>query len=146
MAVSDYTVASVALPSDVDKSSSSVSLIDAVTAANLQGSGKISSSAENLLLLLKKTPKVIGMLRNLAPEATIFGFKLLDNAPKETLIDVGFKLLVDNACDFVLANDAAEVSHEKHIGYLINKNRKYETFNSKPEIATAIAQAALQQI
>jgi len=143
MAVSDYKTTAVAQPSRV-VGDVGMSLIDAIKAANMQGHGKISSDADSLLLLLEKTPKVIAMLRGLAPGAVIVGFKLLDNVTRDVLIDTGFRLLNNNSCDFVLANDATQVGEDAHVGYLIDRNRKYEMHNTKAEIAAAIVRAVVK--
>jgi phosphopantothenate-cysteine ligase len=46
-------------------------------AAPVNGKGKISSDNEDLLVVLERAPKIISMLRPLAPDAVIVGFKLL---------------------------------------------------------------------
>ena len=125
MAVSDYRVKAVSTPHGISRDIN----------------GKINSDHDEIILHLEKTPKIIGMLRKMSPKSTIVGFKLLDNVPRGTLIDAGYALLVKNDCDFVLANDAAEISGETHKGYLIDKKCKYTTHGTKAEIADAIVNA-----
>ena len=127
MAVSDYRVKSVSVPGG----------------AYQDISRKISSGYDEITLHLEKTPKIIGMLRGMSPKSTIVGFKLLSDVPRGTLIDVGYSLLTKNDCDFVLANDAAEIAGDAHKGYLIDKNRQYSEYGTKAEIATAIVRATL---
>jgi len=131
MAVSDYAV-------------KTVTTIDAIKNGEyeLDGEcktdGKISSEIEDLVIILKKTPKVIGEIKKIQPETLLVGFKLLTNVEKELLIDTGFKLLQKNSCDLVLANDLSEISGDKHIGYLISKDGRYEKLLNKKQIADAI--------
>jgi phosphopantothenate-cysteine ligase len=100
--------------------------------------GKISSEIEDLVIVLKKTPKVIGEIKKLQKDTVLVGFKLLTNVDKDVLINTGFKLLQQNDCSMVLANDLTEITGENHIGYLISQNGEYERFTTKKEIAEAI--------
>ena len=140
MAVSDYTVTAAADAATIKRSGT---LADSIRDADLRNTanGKISSDIDTMVLLLERTPKVIRMLRGLAPKAVLIGFKLLQNVPRGTLIDTAKKLLDANDCDFVLANDGMEISEDKHVGYLLDKNGDYKQYNTKTEIAAAIAAA-----
>jgi len=105
--------------------------------------GKIGSGYDEITVHLEKTPKIIGMLRGLSPKSTIVGFKLLSNVPRGTLINVGHALLAKNDCDFVLANDAAEIAKDMHRGYLIDKDGQYSQYETKAKIAQAIVRTTL---
>lgn len=100
--------------------------------------GKISSEIDDLVIVLKRTPKVIGEIKKLRKDTILVGFKLLSNVSKEELIETGFRLLKKNDCDLVLANDLAEIQGDRHVGHLISKNGDYETMTTKKEIAEAI--------
>ncbi len=104
---------------------------------------KIPSSAGNPVILLEPTPKIIPELRQLAPDAVIVGFKLLDEVPHDELLSVAKKLMEKNDCDFVLANDYQTVQGgaQSHVGHLMARGGKVETFTGKPEIAKGIAAA-----
>jgi len=127
MAVSDYRVKSVLTTDGISQDIN----------------GKIGSNHDEIILHLEKTPKIIGILREMAPNSIIVGFKLLDNVPHKMLIDTGHRLLMQNKCNFVLANDATEIIGDVHKGYLIDKNCNYSTHSTKTEIAQAILQATL---
>jgi phosphopantothenate-cysteine ligase len=103
--------------------------------------GKIPSDAEDLVILMKRTPKVISMLRGLLPHAVIVGFKLLDGVPLAELIDAGRAILKRNDCDFVLANDLKNIGGAGHVGHLIDSSGAYVTYNSKEEIARGVVGA-----
>ncbi len=100
--------------------------------------GKISSEIEDPVIILEKTPKAIGEIKKLHPSTILVGFKLLTGVPLDVLIGTGYGLLQKNGCDMVLANDLTEITGEKHVGYLIEKNGKYERLTTKREIAEAI--------
>ena len=55
---------------------------------------KISSYEPHLTVKLTLTPKLISRLRELFPEATLIGIKLLENVTKEHLLEVAKKLSI----------------------------------------------------
>jgi len=131
MAVSDYTVKQVTTMSAIragEEDDPEKALAD----------GKISSEIEDLVIVLKKTPKVIGEIKKLQKDTILVGFKLLTNVEKDVLIDTGYRLMKKNECDLVLANDLCEITGDQHVGYLIEKDKQYEILTTKKEIAGAI--------
>ena len=136
MAISDYTVKAV---SDSTMMARGILMpCDKTT--------KISSDKSDLVIVLEKAPKLISMLRGLASEAVIVGFKLLSNASEEELISAGRALLEKNDCDFVLANDLTTVTAGSHEGLLINREGGYERAVGKEVIAALIADRVLEQL
>lgn len=130
MAVSDYAVKTVTTMEAIKKEGSDE------TACSTEG--KISSEIDDLVIVLKKTPKVIGEIKKIDPDTLLVGFKLLTNVEKDVLINTAYKLLQKNSCDLVLANDLTEITEDQHIGYLISKDGSYEKLLSKNQIADAI--------
>lgn len=131
MAVSDYTVRQVTTLSAIrggEEGQPDKVLTD----------GKISSEIDDLVIVLKKTPKVIGEIKKLQEDTILVGFKLLTNVEKEVLIDTAYKLLQKNGCSLVLANDLTEITGDRHVGYLISQNGDYKKYGTKQEIADAI--------
>ena len=98
---------------------------------------KISSNEENLVIVLKKTPKIIGLIKKISPQTHLIGFKLLENVSVEELIDVARKLLVKNNCDYVVANDLKNIKNGEHKAFLLN-DKEIKTLNGKENIASAI--------
>lgn len=139
MAVSDYTV-------------KQVTTLSAIRAGEENDpdkklpEGKISSEIDDLVIVLKKTPKVIAEIKKLQKETVLVGFKLLTNVSKDVLIETGYQLLKKNGCDMVLANDLTEIAGEKHVGYLISQNGDYERLTTKKEIADAIVRRVELQL
>jgi phosphopantothenate-cysteine ligase len=103
-------------------------------------------AGDKLVLVLEETPKIIGLLRGLAPEAVIVGFKLLDGVNRERLIDTGYALLRANLCDFVLANDARTIHGDRHTGFLIDTEKNSSRWDTKAEIAGGIVRKVMQRI
>lgn len=132
MAVSDYMVKEV---TTLDKIRGTE---DSSNRVSLSGN-KISSDIDDLIIHMKRSPKVIGSIKKLSPETVLVGFKLLSGVPHEELISVGSKLMDRNGCDFVLANDLREIGSDFHKGYLIHRDKSYDTMNTNEEIADVIA-------
>jgi len=160
MAVSDYRVKSVTSTSklanaiisqrdelkNIDTQSAEKIVTELLkTSESIIGSnGKISSDIDNMLLLMERTPKIISSFQVLAPNATLVGFKLLDSVSQEMLIDTACRLLQDNKCTLVLANDLSEINENGHVGYLVDKDKNYKRFTTKEEIAEAIVAATTE--
>lgn len=136
MAVSDYIVKEV---TTLDKIRGTE---DPENRADLSGN-KISSDIDDLVIHMKKSPKVIRIIKNLCPDIMLVGFKLLSGVAHEELIDVGYRLLQKNDCDFVLANDLKEIGRDFHKGYLIHADKTYDIMETNEEIADMIARRVL---
>jgi phosphopantothenate-cysteine ligase len=80
----------------------------------------------------------------MAPNALIIGFKLLSNVPNETLIEVGYNLLLKNQCNFILANDYSTVAIGAHEGFLIDSNRNVLSYVGKENIAKGIVRTVFE--
>ncbi|MCL2752578.1 MAG: hypothetical protein FWE44_00335 [Defluviitaleaceae bacterium] len=111
---------------------------------NADITAKISSDADEIALVLKKIPKTIAKLRRLAPNAVIVGFKLTSSLTQEETINKAHGLLLKNDCDFVLANDTVNLTQTGHVGYLVDKNKKFQIFTGKEKIAQAITNEVMK--
>ncbi len=159
MAVSDYRVKTVTsvpmisktLNDKLDILHEKAAILEDFVASLFQDSetimssdGKIRSNINQLILCMEQTPKVISFFQKIAPEAILVGFKLLDQVSVEELIETAFHVLQDNHCSFVLANDLQDITKDKHVGYLIDRNKKIQIRSTKEEIAQAIVTATLE--
>ena len=83
---------------------------------------KISSYEPNLTVKLTLTTKLISHLRTWYPNSMLIGFKLLENVPKEHLMEVAKKLCIKNNMDYIIANDLHDLRNGEHLSFLINKD------------------------
>lgn len=88
----------------------------------ISNDSKISSNQPNLTVKLGLTVKIISRLRALYPDTMIFGFKLLENVPKQELYDYAQHLCEKNDVDYIFANDLAELRGGADTRYLVDKN------------------------
>ena len=136
MAVSDYMTDYV---TTIERMKESIKEHDDIDEAfkNIEiiGGSKISSYEDNLVIVLKPTPKIISIIKNLSPSTYLVGFKLLDGVSKEELIEVAKRLRNKNNCDLVVANDLSNIRNGDHIGYIIDKTNEIEEAHGKDDIA-----------
>ena len=111
--------------------------------SQIDNKSKISSDIEHPIIVLGKTPKIIGMVKDLNPNTVLVGFKLLSGVSREILVETAWRLLLKNKCDFVLANDTSSISSNRHDGILIDENKNCTQVSGKEAIAAAIVNAVL---
>lgn len=101
-------------------------------------STKISSYEPHLMTMMKLTPKVISQIKEMAPDVTLVGFKLLEGVSKEELFGVADRLRKKNRADYIVANDLAKIGGGKHWAMILNENGIVTECNTKKEIAKAL--------
>ncbi|MDP4152842.1 MAG: phosphopantothenoylcysteine decarboxylase [Bacillota bacterium] len=161
MAVSDYAVSAVTSYDNIFKSvNESLQSIDFKKCTkqdiselifsgfksepNISVSGKISSDIGDLVVIMKKTPKIIGLIKQMQPNTILVGFKLLNNVPVDVLLKTGYSIMEKNKCDLVFANDLKDVNPENHSGYLIKSEGTYKKITGKSKIAAEIVSAVIE--
>ncbi len=107
-----------------DKALLSKQLFDILTdpKCKVNDDTKISSYEPHLTVKLTLTTKLIANLRSWFPESFLIGFKLLENVPKEELVDVAQKLCIKNKMDLILANDLAELRQGNSRRYVVRQD------------------------
>lgn len=129
MAVSDYTSVYMTGLEEVQASSN---LEEFLSKQNHQA--KISSTDEVQVLFLKKTPKIISLVKEWNPAIHLIGFKLLVDVSENHLIDTARNSLINNQADLIIANDQTQISTDKHRAIFVEKNQ-LQSVNTKEEIA-----------
>ena len=139
MAVSDYTVDFVTTATKITeniKNHPNGDIYDLICYnRNNIKTNKISSDKDDLIIKLKRTPKIISIMKKLSSNTHLIGFKLLDGVSKEELVQVATNLLNKNNCDLVVANDLSNIRNGNHLAFIINKNNEYVTASGKEDIA-----------
>lgn len=118
MAVSDYIVESVES-----------------NGIKLDTSKKISSSEENLIIKLKKAPKVISCIKEISPNTKLIGFKLLNQVTEDELVKVSKNLLNKNHCELVIGNDSKSFTKGRHEAIFVSEEGIIDRAETKEEIA-----------
>lgn len=134
MAVSDYTPVYMTGFDEVLASSDPTEFLN-----KSNSESKISSQDDVQILFLKKTPKIISLVKQWNPEILLIGFKLLVDVSKEKLLETARASLKKNQADIIVANDLSEITEQGHEAYLVG-NDKVTQAHSKLEIAQILYQ------
>lgn len=132
MAVSDYTPVYM---TDLDTVQNTSDIEQLLSKHNTEN--KISSQADYQVLFLRKTPKVISMIKELNPHIILIGFKLMVAVQTEKLIETARRSLLVNQADYIFANDLTNISQTRHEGLLISKD-DIQSVETKLQIADLI--------
>ena len=101
--------------------------------------GKISSSSSgDIALVMRRTKKIISIVKEISPKTMLIGFKLLVDVSREELVRVGKGILEKNRCDYVVANDLNGIYGDKHEAILIDENGVCNEMFTKTEIAETL--------
>jgi phosphopantothenate-cysteine ligase len=157
MAVSDYRVARITsrariaqAVADITKKTGPLEAADIEAALSkaraFDPKTKISSEVEGLTLFMERTPKIIGLIKDILPQTLLVGFKLLNKVSEEELINVAYGLLVKNHCAFVLANDSQYFNGDSHRGFLIDSEKKAIRYETKQDIAQGLVGRVLEAL
>ena len=129
MAVSDYTPVYM---TGFEAVAASPDMTEFLNKTNSES--KISSQDDVQVLFLKKTPKIISLVKKWNPAIRLIGFKLLVNVTKEELLKPARASLIKNQAEIIVANDLTEISNQEHKAYLVGKETVTQA-QSKEEIA-----------
>ena len=129
MAVSDYTPVYM---TGLEAVAASPDMTEFLNKTNSES--KISSQDDVQVLFLKKTPKIISLVKKWNPAIRLIGFKLLVNVTKEELLKTARASLIKNQAEIIVANDLTEISNQEHKAYLVGKETVTQA-QSKEEIA-----------
>lgn len=141
MAVSDYTVDYVTTAESlaISLENKKENILENICNFNLGiTDDKISSNYDNLIIKLKKTPKIISIIKNASPNTYLVGFKLLDNVSEEELINTAYKLKEKNNCNLVVANDLNNIRNGNHKAFIIKSKENYIVASGKEDIANKL--------
>ena len=119
MAVSDYTPIYM---TDFAELEDTEDLAQFLHKSNTES--KISSASDYQVLFLKKTPKVISLVKQWNPAIQLIGFKLLVNVSKEELFEVARASLKRNKANIIVANDLSDITPDQHIAYLVDEKNE----------------------
>lgn len=132
MAVSDYTPVYMTGLEEVQASSN---LEEFLNKQNHQA--KISSTDKVQVLFLKKTPKIISLVKKWNPAIHLIGFKLLVDVTEDHLVEIARKSLIKNRADLIIANDLTQISANRHRAIFVY-NDHLQTVQTKEEIANLL--------
>ncbi len=102
--------------------------------------GKLSSDASELVLRLRRAPKLIDGLRRLAPAAVLVGFKLTSDPSEAERLTLAERLLRRASLDLVVVNDISHVGERDHEAVLLGPEGVVCRARGKAGVAAAIVE------
>jgi phosphopantothenoylcysteine synthetase/decarboxylase len=108
--------------------------------------GKIRSTEDELVIHLRKNPKLLARLRHICgPKSLLVGFKLLSGVSTAELVDVARKQVRDNDLDLCVANDLQHLRASLHPIQLVAPVGEPQPFRGdKATVAEHLVRASLQ--
>ena len=84
--------------------------------------GKYRSREDDMCIKLVKLPKVLPIMRKLAPESVICGFKLLVDSTNDELLDAMKNQITESDVDLVIGNDLRDIKANDHTLTILSKS------------------------
>lgn len=83
--------------------------------------GKYRSREDDMCIKLVKLPKILPIMRKLAPNSIICGFKLLVDSTEDELVEAMKKQIAESDVDLVIGNDLRDIKADNHSLMVISK-------------------------
>ncbi|MEQ1570628.1 MAG: phosphopantothenoylcysteine decarboxylase, partial [Myxococcota bacterium] len=109
--------------------------------------GKIRSDLDELVLVLRRNPKLLGKLRGVCgPDTFLVGFKLLSGVTREELVQVAHHQVERDQLDLCVANDLQDLVGDRHPAQLVTpEGGAHPLDGTKAEVAAGLVSFALRR-
>lgn len=84
--------------------------------------GKYRSREDDMCIKLVKLPKILPIMRKLAPDSVICGFKLLVDSTEDQLLEAMQKQITESDVDLVVGNDLRDIKANDHRLLVLSKS------------------------
>jgi len=101
---------------------------------------KKTKSGKKMTITLKPTKKIIKEVDKIGKRIFKVGFKLEYAKNDEELKEIGFRSLVKNNCNLVVANDLTNIKQDEHKAYIITPEKGYTPIQNKKELASILSE------
>lgn len=108
--------------------------------------GKLDSGEEELILRLRRTPKIVDEIKTLDPEILLVKFKLEVVRGEDELLRIARESGLRSRADLVVANDLSEKEAERHVAYLLRGEEVVSRVETTPDLARALADELAQRL
>lgn len=97
--------------------------------------GKIPSGRKKMTVAFKPLPKIIKNIKKIDKDVFLVQFKLEVGLSKSKLIEKAFKSMEENRADLAVANDLFRIKGNKHLFYILSRNKEIHKAGTKKELA-----------
>lgn len=94
--------------------------------------GKYRSREDDMCIKLVKLPKILPIMRKLAPNSTICGFKLLVDSTNAELLNAMKNQMIESDVDLVIGNDLRDIKSNDHRLTVMSKHNHSPRYYSLP--------------
>ena len=102
--------------------------------------GKIPSGEEELVIRLRRTPKIVDEVKTLDPGILLVKFKLECGRSEEELLRIARESGARSAADLVVANDLSQKQGGRHVAFLLSGGGPARRVETTSELAGALAE------
>lgn len=102
--------------------------------------GKISSDRDEVLLTLKKNPKLINEIKKVSPQSQLFGFKLTSTTDQSEVLKKVTSLFELAKCDFVVQNDWSDIQNRNYNYHIFDKTMSSKNIGGLSNLSSIIFQ------
>ena len=100
--------------------------------------GKIDSDREELVLRLRRAPKLIDALREQCPHGMLVGFKLTAGDDEAERLSQALAQIERTGVDAVVANDVCHIGWNDHEAVVVGRDGEWARCRGKQEIAARL--------
>lgn len=101
--------------------------------------GKLSSEAEELVIRLRRTPKIVDEVKKLDPSVLLVKFKLEVGKPEEELIRIARESAQRSRADLMVANDLTGLGEGRHAALILAGDELVARCATNEELAENLA-------
>jgi len=102
--------------------------------------GKINSEQDELVLRLKKNPKLINEIKEISPQSLLLAFKLTATADESLIAQKVTSLFAQAQCDYVIQNNWSDIKNKNYRYRVFNKDQTSESINDLQSLCAVIFQ------
>jgi phosphopantothenoylcysteine synthetase/decarboxylase len=101
---------------------------------------KISSDCEELVLRLRRTPKIVDEVKSLDPQVILVKFKLEVDRTREELLSIAQESRARSEADLMVANDLSGMAPGRHLAYLLDADGVIAHVETTAALAARLAE------
>lgn len=106
--------------------------------------GKIDSARDEILMTLKKNPKLINEIKKISPQSKLFGFKLTSTSDDTIINKKVISLFETGNCDWVIQNNWSDIKNKDYIYKLFDKTMVHQNISGLQNLSSIIFQKLIE--
>ena len=106
----------------------------------LPQTGKIDSDQDELILNLKRNPKLINEIKKISPHSKLVAFKLTSTLDETLILKKISNLFKLAECNYVIQNDWSDIKNKNYKYRVFNQNLKFKSIGNLQSLCALIFQ------